>query len=154
MFVLHIKNFRRLAVAGGCGIMAVALLFVLVGCLGKGVDPAQQTVSAATNEERLAYLAELGWQVEAEPVETLNLELPGDLSGDYGDYTALQDQQGLPFSQFGGRTVSRFTYRITNYPGYDGPVQANLYVCDGQLIGGDVVATGEGGFLRGLAFPE
>ena len=71
MFVLHIKNFRRLAVAGGCGIMAVALLFVLVGCLGKGVDPAQQTVSAATNEERLVYLAELGWQVEAEPVETM-----------------------------------------------------------------------------------
>lgn len=153
MLVVHIKNIRRLAVLGGGAALLTVLLVVLAGCLGKGA-PAQQEIPAATNEERLAYLTGLGWQAEPEPVETLNLELPGDLSGEYGDYVALQDRQGFPFSQFGGRTVSRYTYTLTNCPDCAGPVQANLYVCGGQLIGGDVTAPGENGFLRELAFPK
>ena len=154
MFVVHIKNIRRLAVIGGGAILTVALLFVLVGCFGKGSAPEQQPISAATNDERLAYLTELGWQVDPEPIETLNLQLPEDLAEEYGDYMALQDQQGLPFGQYGGKTVSRYTYTVTNYPDCSGPVQANLYVCDDRLIGGDVVSIGENGFVQGLAFPE
>ena len=153
MFVVQIKHFRRrIAAAGGGAALIAVLLLLTVGCQGK--TPKQEPISAATNEERLAYLTELGWQVESEPVETLNLQLPEDISGEYADYAALQDQQGLPFSQFGGKTVTRYTYTVTNYPDYSGPVQLDLYVCEDQIIGGDVVATGEGGFLQGLAFPE
>lgn len=154
MFVVHIKNIRRLAVIGGGAVLAVALLCVLVGCFGKSSAPDQQPISAASNDERLAYLTELGWQVDPEPIETLNLQLPEDLAEECGEYVAIQDQQGLPFGQFGGKTVSRYTYTVTNYPDCSGPVQVNLYVCDERLIGGDVVATGENGFVQGLAFPE
>ncbi len=153
MLVLHIKQIRRLAViVGGAALLGV-LLFALAGCLGRK-DAEQKEIPAATAEERLRYLTDLGWQAEPDPVETLTLELPGDLAGKHGDYVALQEKQGLPFALFGGRTVERYTYALTNYPGYDGPVQADLYVCDGQLIGGDVTAPGENGFLRELTFPS
>ena len=32
--------------------------------------------------------------------------------------------------------------------------QANLYVAEECIIGGDIIATGQGGFQGGLAFPE
>ena len=31
--------------------------------------------------------------------------------------------------------------------------QADLYVCGGVLAAGDIVCTGENGFMAGLAFP-
>ena len=154
MLVVHIKQIRRLVLLAAGAVIAAILLFALAGCLGKGHGPKPQPIPAATAEERMAYLTELGWQAEPDPVETLHLALPRELSGQYGDYTALQEKQGLPFSSFAGKTVERYTYALTNYPGYDGPVQANLYVCDGQLIGGDVTAPGENGFIRELAFPQ
>ncbi len=154
MLVVHIRSIRRAAVIAVCAAALGALLLVLAGCLGKEGAGRTEEISAATDEERLAYLTGLGWQAEPEPVETLNLELPGDLTKEYGDYAALQEEQGFPFSAFGGRTVSRYTYRVTNYPDYDGPVQADLYVCDGLLIGGDVTAPGKDGFIRELAFPK
>lgn len=51
---------------------------------------------AATAEERAAYLAGFGWQIAPEPVETLHLQLPEDLSAEWRDYLKLQQSQGLP----------------------------------------------------------
>jgi len=42
---------------------------------------------------------------------------------------------------------------VTNYPNASLPCQADLYVCDGVLAAGDIVCTGENGFMAGLAFP-
>ena len=66
---------------------------------------------------------------------------------------AMQAEQGFPFTDFAGQPIRRYTFRITNYPGMDGGVQANLYLCGDTLIGGDVVATGKGGFQHGLTYP-
>ena len=47
----------------------------------------------------------------------------------------------------------RYTYVVTNYPDPARPCQLNLYVCDGVVAAGDLVCTGENGFVAGLAFP-
>ena len=99
------------------------------------------------------YLQQLGWQVEPDPIETLDLQLPQSLGDTWGDYAAMQAEQGFPFTDFAGQPIRRYTFRITNYPGMDGGVQANLYLCGDTLIGGDVVATGKGGFQHGLTYP-
>ena len=142
-----IRNTRPLLL---CLLLSAALL--LAGC--GGGEKEDEPVSAATNEERLSYLSGLGWQVDPEPLHTLVLRLPTELAAEYGDYLKLQDGQGLPFVRCAGKITSRYTYRVANYPGYDGPVQLNLWVCDGVLAGGDLIAPGEGGFQAGLTFPE
>ena len=42
---------------------------------------------------------------------------------------------------------------MTNYPDASLPCQADLYVCGGVLAAGDIVCTGENGFMAGLSFP-
>ena len=111
-------------------------------------------VPAATAEERAAYLAGFGWQIAPEPVETLHLQLPEDLSAEWRDYLKLQQSQGLPFGDYAGCEAERYTYNILNYPGVERGVQANIFVADGIVIAGDVVSTGEQSFQQGLAFPE
>ena len=102
----------------------------------------------------VAYLEKLGWQVDPDPIETLHLRLPEDLSGDYGGYIALQKEQGLPFADFGGQTVCRYTFRLTNYPGGRADAQANLLLCGNTVIAGDVMLLGKDGGQFPLAYPR
>ncbi len=133
-------------------LILAAALMLLAGC--GGGEKTTEPIPAATNEERMAYLSALGWQVDPEPLHTLVLRLPGELAADYADYVKLQEEQDLPFAQCAGKTISRYTYTVRNYPDCEGPVQINLCVCDGVLVGGDLIAPGEDGFMAGLAFPK
>ncbi len=151
MFIVHFKLHKPAIFAAAVILVsALALALVLPGCHADS----QQPIPAETEEQRLAYLTELGWTVNAQPIETLDLQLPASLEGDWENYAALQDQQGLPFRQFAGQTVRRYTYTVTNFPNVERGVQVNLYVSGGQLIGGDVISTGKDEFQQGLEFPK
>ena len=101
----------------------------------------------------MAYLESLGWQVTPEPLETLSLLLPEDLSA-HAEYAALQKDLGLPFDRCGGKTVTRYTYTVLNYPDAPQGVQANLFVCGDQVIAGDITSLGENSFRKSLEFPQ
>ena len=153
MRVFHLSR-RRIFLSFLSLSLVICLSFVLVGCLKKVPNEAASGILAATNEERISYLNSLGWEVEEpEPIETLDLKLPEDLLTSWADYVALQDSQNLPFGSFAGQTVQRYTYRISNYPDVPNGVQANLYLCGDEVVGGDIIATGKKGFQAGLTFP-
>ena len=69
-------------------------------------------------------------------------------------HRALQKDLGLPFDQCGGKTATRYTYTVLNYPDIPQGVQANLFVCGDQVIAGDITSLGQNGFRRSLQFPE
>lgn len=154
MLIFHVKHAKRkiLALTAAAVAVVVCVVFLLPGCLDKGAVPSEP-INAPTTAQQVAYLEQLGWQVSDEPLETLELQLPDDLKADYADYCKLQEEQGMPFSEFAGQTVKRCTYTVMNYPNVARGVQANLYLCGDQIIGGDIIATGENGFQSGLAFP-
>ncbi len=148
MYVLHLT--RRGATAAGMLVLLAAAAVLLAGCFKKESTP----VTLPDEESRIAYLTELGWQVSPQPVETLDLQLPAEWGETWQEYGALQTQQNFPFSDYAGQPVRRYTYAVTNYPYVEKGVQANLYLCGDVLIGGDIIATGQGGFQTVLTYPE
>ena len=148
-----IPSIRRAAVLACTLLCLLALPPLLCGCLGRSDPDKTELVAAADNADRLACLTELGWEVDPAPLKALVLQLPGELQEAFGDYLQLQEQQGFSFQDCAGKTVSRYTYAVRNYPGYDGPVQIDLWVCGGSLVGGDVTAPGQDGFVAALTFP-
>ena len=116
--------------------LLLSLFLALRACRHSSPPP---VIAAGTNEERIAYLASLGWEVNDQPIETLSVTLGETLEEPYLSYNDLQ--------------LSQDTYVVTNYPDASLPCQADLYVCDGVLAAGDIVCTGENGFMAGLAFP-
>ena len=151
MRVIHITR-RRMALMSLALGLVIGSALLLAGCFGGNKET--EVITAATNEERVAYLEALGWQVEPQPIETLDLQLPEKLEGEWDAYAKLQKGQGLSFSEFAGQAVKRYTYTVTNYPEIPQGVQANLYLWGDQIIGGDVIFTGQGGFQTDLAFPK
>ena len=139
MFICTIKYSRR-RLLGVLWLLLLAFLgFLLLRSCGS-----DRTAAAATNEQRVAYLNSLGWQVEPEPVETLSLTLPKELEEPYLSYNVLQRAQGFDLEPCCGKTVERCTYTVKNHP--SGKVcQADLYICGGEIVAGDILCTGEGG---------
>lgn len=143
------KKAKALLLVVILGLAALAV-YLLAGT--GGADPAPE-VSLTGNEDRVAYLESLGWTVEPEPVETLQFLLPEQLEEPYLTYNELQAEQGFDLSQCCGKQVSRYTYTVTNYPGRAEGVQANLYVCEGAAVAGDILCAGADGFQETLVFP-
>ena len=136
--------------------LVVGLVIVLAGLPGESnpSNPGGAPGQVSDNSGRVAFLEAYGWQVESEPVETLQLLLPEQLEGAWAAYSDLQQRQGFDLSPYCGKRVERFTYTVTNYPGRPEGVQANLYVCEGQPVAGDILCAGADGFQDTLVYPE
>ena len=144
-------------------VLLILFVVVLLAVLLKNADEptpgadGEQTVSASevrTNEDRVAYLAQFGWEVSAEPVQTQEVRIPTDPSDVFERYNDLQIAQGFDLHDYAGKTVRRYVYEIENYPGGDGQYYATLLICKGAVIGGDVCAAEKGGVMHGFAMPE
>ena len=127
--------------------LLMALLILLTGRTGSGSVPLPQLTD---NSQRVEYLQSLGWEVEEEPLETLQFLLPQTLEEPYLSYNQLQLTQGFDLSNCCGKQVTRYTYHVKNYPDQSNAVQANLYVCEDQPVAGDLFCPGENGFQLAL----
>ena len=103
-----------------------------------------------TNEDRVRFLAQFGWQVDPEAVESVEVTIPEEFNKIFTAYNELQKRQGLDLSKFKKKNVQRYTYKITNYDGYEGTVYANILVYRNKVIGGDVCSADVKGFMHGL----
>ena len=152
MFVMTTRVNRKkiiglLAAAAGL----IALLIILFG----GSDAtATAAPSVATNDGRVQFLKDFGWEVAASPVESGQVRIPETSSEVFDRYNALQKSQGYDLSKYAGKTVMRFVYKISNYPGATDPVLATLLVYKDQVIGGDVTDTAAKGVVRSFKMPD
>lgn len=154
MFIVTAKvPKRRYFLLGALVILAVLVAILALRGGKKDAASDDPSLQAETNEQRVAYLESLGWEVDAEPIEALKLTLPDELVEPYRSYNEIQLKQGFDLTPYLGETLDRYTYCVNNYPGRPRGCQADLYVYDGTVVAGDIVCTGANGFIAILEFP-
>lgn len=107
-------------------------------------------VNVKTNEDRINFLKQFGWEVESEPSENVKVTIPTKFDKIFVGYNELQKQQGLDLGKYKGKDVERYTYKITNFDNYNGTVYANIIVYRGKVIGGDICSADLNGFVMTL----
>lgn len=103
------------------------------------------------NEERIEFLKQFGWEVEKTPLNETKVVVPSEFDTVFSGYNELQKKQGLDLSKYKKKEVTRYTYLITNYDGYDGRVFASLIVYRNKVIGGDICTESGDGFIHGFS---
>ena len=103
-----------------------------------------------SNEDRIAFLSQFGWEVEGTPIEEKEVTIPSEFDKVFAGYNEIQRQQGLDLSKYKKKNVMRYTYKVTNYPEYEGDVYANILVYRGRVVGGDICSADVSGFVHGL----
>lgn len=129
-----------------------ALIIGLIALLGEDAGSAATSASTAvsTNDDRVKFLTDLGWEVITSPAETSQVRIPQEQSEVFDRYNALQKSQGYDLSAYAGKNVMRYVYKIENYPGATEPVYATLLICKNQIIGGDITDTAANGMIQPL----
>ncbi len=158
MIIYTAKLDRRRLIAGGLG--ALALVCVLTGLLltlpgrSAAVGGTVSPKGVKTAQDRLAYLGSYGWLVKEEPLAVEEIAIPREMGPEYADYLALQSQQGFDLGRYAGKTVTRYTYEILNYPTGEAGVQASLLLYKHTVVGADVLSPALDGFIHGLQMPQ
>ena len=115
-----------------------------------GVDASYNYEKIKNNEDRINFLKQFGWEVEAQPLKEQQVTIPKEFDKVFAAYNEIQRKQGLDLSSFKKKSVMRYTYVVTNYPDYDGEVYVNLLVYRNTVIGGDVCSADVNGFVHGF----
>ena len=151
MFMTARVDLKKILIVLGivAGLIAGALWL-----LGGDEDVSTAAPGAATNEGRVEFLKSFGWEVAPSPAESSQVKIPKEASEVFDRYNNLQKSQGYDLTQFAGKNVMRFVYKITNYPGATEPVYATLLVYKNQIIGGDITDTAAKGQIRGFKMPD
>ncbi len=159
MFVYSVKTSKmKIAVLlAAVAVVAAGIVFVAL----RGGQPAANdgaiSLKAGNAQERVAFLSQFGWKITEDPVEVAEVIIPAEFDEVYTKYNELQKAQNFDLQPYSTMRVKRWTYEVLNYPGYEnrsGVVQANLLICDGVVIGGDICSVELDGFMQGFDFPE
>ena len=137
-------------------ILAIAAAAILGLILLFGGSDAQTTsaMPISSNDARIKFLTDFGWEVASSPVESGQVRIPEQTTEVYDRYNNLQKNQGYDLTQYAGKNVMRYVYKVNNYPGATEPVYATILVYKNQIIGGDITNTAVHGKVHGFKMPK
>ena len=145
------------ALVGLIALVAFVPTYVTAGSADTSVGQvSNQTVSISydkikTEQDVVKFLSQFGWQVEGKAVEVKQVGVPAEFDKIYAGYNQIQLAQGLDLTRYKGKEVTRYTFKVTNYPGYEGAVYANVLVFRKKVIGGDICSAEiTNGFVQGF----
>ena len=141
---------RKLLIAAVAVVAAIALLAALGG--GDSAPTASMSTAPAadTNDARVKFLTDLGWEVTPSPTESGEIRIPKAGDQVFDRYNELQKSQGYDLNKYAGKKVMRYVYQINNFPDAKEPVYATVLVYRDRIIGGDITDTTPGGRIQGF----
>lgn len=149
MFVMTAKvDFKKILIVLAAVVALIIGILVIFGGSEDAVSTGPASVSG--NDARVQFLKDLGWEVSTSPAESSQVRIPQEQTELYDRYNALQKSLGYDLSQYAGKAVMRYVYKVNNYPGATEPVYATLLVYKNQIIGGDITDTSPKGVMHGL----
>ena len=156
IYSMHANTIKFFAVI--ClALTALMTLIAFVPTYANGQDSVQVGANVTynyekikTNEDRVNFLKQFGWEVDAQPLKEQEVTIPKEFDKVFAAYNEIQRKQGLDLASFKKKNVMRYTYTVTNYPDYDGVVYVNLLIYRNTVIGGDVCSADVNGFIHGF----
>lgn len=138
-------------------ILSLVILTTMIIIIPSADGDGDITVSGNINydsinnqEDIIKFIEEFGWKVDQTPIEKETVTIPDQFDKVFVNYNEIQKKQGLDLSLYKRKTVTRYTYTVTNYPDYQGTVYANVIVYKNRVIGGDICSAAPEGFVFGF----
>ena len=96
------------------------------------------------------FLSQFGWTVNGATAEPVEVTIPAEFDKVFAGYNEIQKAQGLDLSKYKKKDLTRYTFEVTNYDGYEGKVYANVLVYRNRVVGGDICSADVSGFVHGF----
>ena len=153
MFVYSVKSKQiKLILLVSFVIMTGISLFILSNENQQTGSTKSVSYDGETHKQRMEFISQFGWEVDEEPVEVKEVIIPTEPDDTYSAYNDIQKSQDFDLDSFAGERAKCWTYTVKNYKGYENQdcIHANILVCDGKVIGGDICSVRLDGFMHGF----
>ena len=100
--------------------------------------------------DAVGFLEQFGWTVDGGNPESAQVTIPAEFDKVFVAYNEIQREQGLDLSKYKKKELTRYTFEVTNYDGYNGKVLANVLVYRGKVVGCDLCSAEVSGFVHGF----
>ena len=90
-----------------------------------------------TNEDRISFINDLGYDVEPESISNKDIIIPSEFSDVFNNYNKLQQKAGFDLKRFKGVRARLFSYKVTAQNSQT-EYNVNLIICENTVIGGDI----------------
>ncbi len=155
MFVVSVKQslIKKIVIPVTiCGVLGAVALY-RCSLPAKTEKLIQSTATGVDNSARVVeFISGFGWVCLPEPDEIREIIIPAEFNDVYNNYNDIQLSQGYDLTDYKGERVKKWTYTITNYPGFENEeyIKINVLVHNGNVIGGDVCSIKLDGFMHGF----
>lgn len=123
-----------------------AVMFIFV-CFSLTAYTKNSEIQAARD-----FLSEYGWETDEKICDSAKITVPDVFDNVYNNYNELQTAAGLDLEKYRGKSGTRYTFTVTNYPtDADETVYANVIVINSQPVGGDIMTRSLYGFMHSLS---
>lgn len=162
MFILTVKSnrikkiviFIFLSIFALFSILTLKIITTNSNNQTKNISVNKCSLNVKSNEDRVNFLSQFGWEVNPEPLEIVEVPIPETFNSTYENYNTIQKKQGLDLSKYKGKNCTRFTYQILNHKNSPKGARANILVYKNKIIGGDICSVEFGGFMHGFSQNE
>lgn len=158
MFVVSVKSSKVrvvLYVVFAVMVILIATLFFSKEYTSTVMVEDVISLRASDEKQRIGFLSQFGWNVDAEPAEVKEIIIPYEFDKVYTEYSDLQKKQGFDVEKYKGQIVKKWTYNVNNFPGYEnktGYVKANLLIYNGNIIAADITVQGKNARVLSIDF--
>ena len=158
MFVysLRMSTLKFVAVLLGA-LLTLAALVVFVPTYTASAEEGQASETVVyrytgvkSDADRREFLRQFGWEVAEGEAKGVTVTIPSEFDKVFAAYNELQREQGFDLSKYRRKTVTRYTYTVTNFENEEGTVYVNLIVYRNRVIGADICSADVSGFICGL----
>ena len=131
-------------------VLCAILFFGSTGAVAASVGADIKLSGIKTNDDRLEFISQFGLSVAGEAKESESFAVPERFDRALMQYNEIQKQQGLDLSKYKNKKVTRYTYSVGDYEGYEGEVNVNLVIYRNTVIGCDISSVDPSGFVKPL----
>ncbi len=108
--------------------------FLLLMIIGIGIILVARTSQEKPLPVFSQIVREMGYDdVSEQPYEVAEITIPENFNNVWTNYNNLMKENGYDLSLYKGKKCKRYTYLIPSKN-----ARANIIVCDGKIIGGDI----------------
>lgn len=109
-------------------------------------------IDSDLNRKNIEFISSYGWQVDAEPVDATNINIPHEFNAVFESYNTICESSGFNLSDFKGARAVRYSYKVLNHQDSEtGLVRANVFVVKNNIIAGDISSLKAGGFIQPIS---
>ncbi len=147
MFCLSLKITQKRAVFLALVLISVVLVAVSVG-FKKESKPKKDVFYCSDSDDVIKYLN--SFDIKTGEISVDEITVPFEFGDVYYSYNKIQQSQGFDLSDFKGKTLTRYTAEVKNYPEFDSGVYAEILVYEKEIVGADIYSVSADGFIVAL----